>query len=401
VSARTRNPLEPLRGPVPLPAARSRTALGLAAMAAEGRFALQTCAECGAVQYPPRDVCGACLGGDLPWRDVPPGGTLKALTTTRVSGERYFRERTPWRSGPVASDAGPVVVAHLHRGLKAGDRVRLDLRLDHAGRGAVLAYPEDPMAATDDPAFAEFSADPRGRRVLVTDGRAATGPALVRALVEAGADKVFLGVADAWKPFGRGGLPETAEVVPLDPTDSASVGELAGRIGDKVDILVNNAGHVRPGGVGAGPVLAREIFETNCLGLMRLAAAFGPVMRARTAQAGRSSAAFVNLASAWALAPEADFAVYGASQAAARALTAALRAESRPSGLRVVDVLTGPVEDPWHQALRPPKVAPAALAKAVVAALREGREEVVVGDVAREIFAKWVEDPRLLRQEAR
>ena len=46
---------------VPLPAARSRAALGLAVGAAEGRFMLQVCGDCGAVQYPPRDVCGtAC-----------------------------------------------------------------------------------------------------------------------------------------------------------------------------------------------------------------------------------------------------------------------------------------------------------------------------------------------------
>ena len=46
------------------------------------------------------------------------------------------------------------------------------------------------------------------------------------------------------------------------------------------------------------------------------------------------------------------------------------------------------------------KVAPAAIAAAVVAALREGREEVVVGEIAKEIHAKWAEDPRLLRQES-
>ena len=39
------------------PAARGRVALGLTAAAAEGRFALQVCADCGAVQYPPREAC--------------------------------------------------------------------------------------------------------------------------------------------------------------------------------------------------------------------------------------------------------------------------------------------------------------------------------------------------------
>ena len=258
--------------------------------------------------------------------------------------------------------------------------------------------------AADDPELSHLSADPRFRRVLVADGRAATGPALARAFLEAGAARVFVGIAESWKPLA--GDPyaalDGAEIVPLDLTDAASVAELTGRIGDKVDILVNNAGHVRAGAVLAGPdpVMARETFELNCLGAMRLAAAFGPVMSARAAESERRAAAFVTLISAWALAPPPRFAAYAASQAALRALSNSLRHEMRPSGLRVVDVLSGPVDDTWHQTLPPPKVAPAALARAVVAGLREGREEIVVGDVAREIHAKWADDPRILRQES-
>ena len=52
------------------PEMRSRAALGLTAAAAEGRFQLQQCADCGAVQYPPRDACSSCLSPDLPWVDV-------------------------------------------------------------------------------------------------------------------------------------------------------------------------------------------------------------------------------------------------------------------------------------------------------------------------------------------
>lgn len=402
---RPKNPLERTRAPVPLPAARSRAALGLAAAAQEGRFRLQVCAECGSVQYPPRDVCGACLGDRLPWRDVDPRGTLLALTATQITGERYFRERTPWRTGLVLLDCGPRVVAHLHRACAVGARVRLDLRLDQAGCGAAIALPEDAMSdAANDPELSHLSCDPRFRRVLVSDGRAATGPALARAFLEAGAARVFVGVAAGWKPLA--GDPYAAldgvEIVPLDLTDAASVAELAGRMGDKVDILVNNAGHVRAGALLAGPdpVMARETFELNCLGAMRLAAAFGPVMSARAAETERRATAFVTLISAWALAPPPGFAAYAASQSALRALSNSLRHEMRPSGLRVVDVLSGPLDDTWHQTLPPPKVAPAALARALVAGLREGREEIVVGDVAREIHAKWSDDPRILRQES-
>ncbi len=47
------------------PWARGRTALGMTAAAAEGRFELQVCERCAAAQYPPRDACHRCLSGRL------------------------------------------------------------------------------------------------------------------------------------------------------------------------------------------------------------------------------------------------------------------------------------------------------------------------------------------------
>jgi uncharacterized OB-fold protein/short-subunit dehydrogenase len=384
-----RNPLKPARAPKPLPAARSRAALALAAQAAEGRFALQVCGECGAAQYPPRDACARCLSAALKWREVSPLGELVAVTTTRVSGEPYFRERAPLRTGLVALNAGPRALAHLVGPCEAGARVRLSLKLDASGRAAIVAAPE--VDAPDAAELRRFSADPGGRNVLIVDGRASTAPALAAAFRAAGAARVLIGVAELWRPSPA----VEGETFALDVTDAKSVATLAELLGDKVDILVNNADFFRPEAQDA-----RAAFEVHALGLMRLAAAFGPVMRARTAEAGRSSAAFVNVISALALSGSAAFPAYAAAAAAARSLSLALRAQSRDSGLRVVDALVGPLEDEWRQSIRPPKVAPPVLAAAIVAALREGREEVVVGDVAREIHAKWAEDPRLLRQEA-
>lgn len=47
------------------PYARSRVALGLTAAAAEGRFELQVCDDCGTTQYPPREACRKCLSTQL------------------------------------------------------------------------------------------------------------------------------------------------------------------------------------------------------------------------------------------------------------------------------------------------------------------------------------------------
>jgi short-subunit dehydrogenase len=296
----------------------------------------------------------------------------------------------------VRLDRGPVVVAHLHRDCAVGDRVALGLQLDPAGRGAMFARPEAPHEE-DYPKLRAFTADPKFRNALIVSGRASTAGPLAEALFGAGASRVFVGVAETWKPHFA---PSRAEIVPLDETDPTSVSDLAGRFGAEVDILINNADYFRPGGlIGSDASISRAAFETNCLGMMRLAAAFGPVMQARAAEAGRAAAAFVNIISVWCLSGPPEYGAYAATQAALRSLSHGLRAQLRPSGLRVMDVLTGPIDDEWRQTIRPPKVAPAALAAAVVAALREGREEVVVGEVAKEIHAKWAEDPRLLRQE--
>jgi hypothetical protein len=53
----------------------------------------------------------------------------------------------------------------------------------------------------------------------------------------------------------------------------------------------------------------------------------------------------------------------------------------------------------WFQTILPPKLAPAALAKAVVAALKEGVEDVFVGDIAQDIRERLKSNPKALERE--
>lgn len=124
-------------------AARGGAARRMAADAAEGRFRLPVCPDCGGVQYPPREVCAACLCTALEWRDVDPGGTVLAATALHRSREAYFRERLPWTIGSVALDAGPVVLANFpaRHNLAAGDRVILENREAEGGYAALFACP--------------------------------------------------------------------------------------------------------------------------------------------------------------------------------------------------------------------------------------------------------------------
>ena len=184
-------------------------------------------------------------------------------------------------------------------------------------------------------------------------------------------------------------------------SDTQSVEELCGEIGGKVDILVNNARFVRPGGVmdGGDLVFAQQEMEVNCLGLMRLAQAFGPVMCGRGADGVNSATAWVNILSIYAYCNLPQFGVYSASSAAAHSLSQCLRSEMRAGGIRVMNVYTSPTEDEWHQPLPPPKVTASKLASAVVEGLQDGLEEVYVGDLAKDLIDRWSAEPKLLEQE--
>jgi NAD(P)-dependent dehydrogenase (short-subunit alcohol dehydrogenase family)/uncharacterized OB-fold protein len=401
-----KNPVLRTRLPTLPPAARSRVALGLTAAAALGRFELQQCRDCGTVQYPPREACQNCLSTDLPWKAQEGEGELLAITVLHHSNDLFFRERLPWRLGLVKLASGPTLVAHLHGDVPAAPaKVRVAARLDRAGQAVLVALPykETPDMA-DDRQLREFTCDPKFRKVLITDGKTAVGQSLVRSLAAAGADLIWVGHAEPWKQFaGFDDLKKLPQVtlLPLDVTDSKNVREVAAEIGGKVDILVNNAEYHRSFGISNRPGVetARAEMDVNYFGLLRLAQEFGPPMRSRGADGLASAVAWVNLLSIYALANFPTHGTFSASKAAAHSLAQCLRAEMRPSGVRVVNIFPGPIDDEWNQLLPPPKLAPQALANSVVKALREGIEDVYPGDVAQEWLERWRDNPKALERE--
>lgn len=401
-----KNPILRTRLPTLPPAARSRVALGLTAAAALGRFELQQCRDCGAVQYPPRETCQSCLSTELSWQKESGSGELLAATVLHHSNDLFFRERLPWRLGLIKLASGPTVVAHLHGDVPAAPaRVRVAARLDRAGQAVLVALPDKETSdMAEDRQLREFTCDPKFRKVLVTDGKTGVGQALVKALAAAGAELIWVGYAEPWKKFA--GFDELRSIpqvtlLPLDVTDSKNVREAAAEIGGKVDILVNNAEYHRAFGIAnrQGVETARAEMDVNYFGLLRLAQEFGPAMRSRGADGLASAVAWVNLLSIYALANFPPHGTFSASKAAAQSLAQCLRAEMRPAGVRVVNVFPGPIDDEWNQLLLPPKVAPAALAGAIVKALREGVEDVFPGDVAQEWLERWRDNPKALERE--
>ena len=263
------------------PEGRSRIAHGLTEAAAIGAgLRLQCCADCGTTQYPPQTTCVKCLSAKVRWTRQSGLGELLTSTTLEHSNHLYFKERLPWRIGSVRLDNGPCVIAFLTDSVtETSPRVRLSLRLDRAGQAVVIAQPESEQDMhPQEKLQKETGCSPDHRKVLVTDGKSVVGQALVRALLKAGADTVWVGHAEPWKPLP--GVAEIAqlpgvEMVPLDVTDTISVTRLGAEIGHKVDILINNAEVHRTHGISSrrGTEIARAEMEINYLGLLRLAQA--------------------------------------------------------------------------------------------------------------------------------
>jgi NAD(P)-dependent dehydrogenase (short-subunit alcohol dehydrogenase family)/uncharacterized OB-fold protein len=433
------------------PAVRSRAALGLTAAAATGRFELQVCRACGAVQYPPRDACHQCLSVLLDWKLQDGRGELISETTVLHSQDAFFRERLPIRVGLVRLASGPTAVVYLHDEVPVAPApVKVDVRLDKAGQAALVAFPAAGASdgsngsnahPTQKRLLREMSCDPECRKVLVTDGSSAIGLALVEALVEAGAQRVWAGYRAG--AVGGAALEDLARrfqqvsLLALDVTSDESVRQAATEVATQVDVVVSNAQVSREPAQGPAPLVrsesesepmprasgdsddddggdgvagagagagasAHEAMDVHYFGLLRLAAEFAPAMRARAGAPDSTVTAWVNLLSIYALSSLPQESFLSAAYAAAHSFSQSLRAQMLTAGIRVVNVFPGPVEgevEGQSQAVPPPKLSPVSLANAIVKSLRAGVEDVYPGDVAQEWFSMWRANPKVLERE--
>jgi NAD(P)-dependent dehydrogenase (short-subunit alcohol dehydrogenase family) len=248
-----------------------------------------------------------------------------------------------------------------------------------------------------------MSCDPGSREVLVTDGHSAVGQSLVRALVTAGARRVWVGDRS---PGNRTAeldalvLLGSVMLLPLDLRSSESVAEAGAQLGARIDIIINNAEYHRAHGVASsrGVGSPQAEMEVNYFGLLRLAQEFGPAMRARAGEE-RGATAWVNLLSVYALSNYPSHGTFSASKAAALSLSQCLRAQMQSFGIRVINVFPGPIDDEWNRLVPPPKIGADALAREIIKALQLGQEDVYPGDAAQEWLARWRANPKVLERE--
>ena len=399
-----KNPVLRTRLPTLPPAARSRVALGLTAAAALGRFELQQCQRLrhGAVSAA-RGLPALPLARGSTGKSSRGEGELLADTVLHHSNDLFFRERLPWRLGLVKLDCGPTSSRICTATCRTPGECASRARSTAPGRRCSWRLPDKETAnMADDRQLREFTCDPKFRKVLVTDGKTARRPGAGEGARRGRRRLIWVGHAEPWKQF-----PGFDELQKLPQVRSAARRhrlEERARARRRDRRQGRHPGQQRRAPPRAtasrnrhGVETARAEMDVNYFGLLRLAQEFGPAMRARGADGRPSAVAWVNLLSIYALANFPPHGTFSASKAAAHSLSQCLRAEMRPAGVRVVNVFPGPIDDEWNQLLPPPKLAPAALAAAIVKALREGVEDVYPGDVAQEwldALARQSEGPR-------
>lgn len=219
---------------------------------------------------------------------------------------------------------------------------------------------------------------------LVTGSNRGLGAAFVRALLAAGASKVYAAARDCKSITEPGVVP-----VSLDVTRPEQISALAQELGD-VNLLINNAGIG-----GAGSVLSPDSltllhnqFETNAVGPLRMAQAFAPLL------ARHDSSAIINVISAlsWATLPGIT-GTYSASKAAAWALSNAMRQELKAQGTDVLSLHVAFIDTDMARGVPGEKASPDEIARMTLSALEAGESELLADKVTESVHAGLTSHP--------
>lgn len=216
---------------------------------------------------------------------------------------------------------------------------------------------------------------------LVTGASRGIGKAIATALA-AGGWKVT-GTCRDPKRLPAGDRVPGVRYLPLDLSRKASVEALLRKV-RAVDVLVNNAGSGAIGPVEETPLeKVRALFENNFFAAVRITQSVLPGMRAR----GGGTVIFIGSMGSEIPRPFTSF--YGASKAALRAFSDALRMEVRSLGIRVslIAPLFIATTFPAENQARPRSVYAAAVAR-----LKQERDRMIRAGADPAVVAKAVMD---------
>jgi len=226
----------------------------------------------------------------------------------------------------------------------------------------------------------------KDRVVLVTGANRGIGKSTVEEFLRQGARKVYAAARnlESLNPL----LTQASEhIVPLhiDLNQPETI-TAAASVATDVEIVVNNAGILNaanPLNTDAVALLQEEI-DVNVYGLIRVAQAFAPVLKAN------GGGALAQLNSIVSMKTFADFTTYSASKAAAYSVTQALRDVLQSQNTRVVSVHPGPIAtDMAAKAGFDVADAPEVVPQAIIKALAEGEFHTFPDTMAQQIHGAY------------
>jgi NAD(P)-dependent dehydrogenase (short-subunit alcohol dehydrogenase family) len=223
---------------------------------------------------------------------------------------------------------------------------------------------------------------------LVTGANRGLGEKFVRALLDAGAAKVYAAARDPKKVTVPGAIP-----LALDVTDPEAVLAAAETASD-VTLLINNAGSSTGAGLLDGDFADfRREYETHVLGTLAVSRAFAPVL------AKNGGGAVLNVLSvlSWFTFPSS--AAYSAAKSAAWSVTNALRVGLAEQGTQVTALHVGYMDTDMTARLDVPKVDPASIARIALDGVAAGLHEVVADDVSKQVKSALSIGPEALYPE--
>jgi NAD(P)-dependent dehydrogenase (short-subunit alcohol dehydrogenase family) len=230
-----------------------------------------------------------------------------------------------------------------------------------------------------------------GSVAFVTGANRGIGKALVEALLDGGAAKVYAAarsLASLQPLVAAGGV----RVIPveLDITNAAQLSAAVAKAGD-VTLLINNAGILEQFGLSfmdttAEP--ARREMEVNVFGTMAVTQQFAPVL----AQNGGGT--IVNLSS---LAAVVNFPIciaYSFSKAALHSVTQAARLALTAQRTTVIGVYPGPVDTDMATNVPFEKATPRSVADDILAGVEAGTEDVFPDPMSKQMGQLYMTDPK-------